>query len=77
MYGNPVSPVGKENFMSRNWLLSVVAVIPLLAVGGIASEVLNSPLTLQSVSPVTIDVHQIQTGIDARTLPELQISNQI
>jgi hypothetical protein len=63
--------------MSRNWLLSFVAVVPLLAAGGIAGKWLNSSPPPLPTPTLTIDVYQIQTGIDVRNLSEQQITDFI
>jgi hypothetical protein len=60
--------------MSRNLLLSMAVVVPLLAVGGLTGTRRNSPPPA-AVPTASIDVYAMQTSIDVRTLPEQRISD--
>jgi uncharacterized membrane protein len=64
--------------MSRSFFLSVVALVPLFGVGGVAGSWLYSPRPAPAVaSPVSIDPFEIQLRIDVRKLPEQQIADFI
>jgi hypothetical protein len=70
---DPVLPLVRKSTMSRNWLLSIAAVIALFVMGGIAGNVLN--LSASPSAPLAaIGAHQMQTGTSANTLPKIQIA---